>query len=530
MSQSLLSFDTDRIKEYVFATGKLAEIRGSSALLDRLNREEMPRLVDPSGNNTIYANGGSGLFIVPTEQAQTLIQAVQKQYQSVTKAATITGVRLELPPGFDKESDLPPYWQKLGFKLRMAKDCNPVQADIISHPFLLPCQSCGIYYATDPYVESGEQTTLLCQSCYLKHREDHQIKDEIPEVATGEIKPNQNRLWHRLIDDLKKQDNFFDRWFRKMGDSEIRPKDLDILGEQSSPSGYLGFIYADGDDMGRHLEQIPSLNKMEQFSKGVDQAIYGAVKRAILTHLKPAHEAQSLPFDILLLGGDDLIMVTTAQTAIETALTVLKQFPDLTKQNCGQSLSLSVAVVLAHVKFPISLLQELAQSTLKFAKSERAKRGLNEGILNFLIVSSANHLDFKAHYKATLTKEDLSRGEITYRTMRPYAASDMDKLIKTRHALAGASRSKLAQLRTAIFKSRCHAQLDGLVAWTRWRNQTHRDKIWELLQDFNQQRKPLLFPWVQKEQDSQNTYVTPLLDLIELFDFISEGGNGNDSN
>jgi hypothetical protein len=33
MGQSLVAFDTDRIKDYVFATGRLAEIRGASALL-----------------------------------------------------------------------------------------------------------------------------------------------------------------------------------------------------------------------------------------------------------------------------------------------------------------------------------------------------------------------------------------------------------------------------------------------------------------------------------------------------------------
>jgi hypothetical protein len=38
---SLVAFDTDHIKEYVFGTDRLKEIRGASSLLDRLNRREM---------------------------------------------------------------------------------------------------------------------------------------------------------------------------------------------------------------------------------------------------------------------------------------------------------------------------------------------------------------------------------------------------------------------------------------------------------------------------------------------------------
>jgi len=34
MRRSLVSYDTDRIKEYVFATGDLKEIRGASGILD----------------------------------------------------------------------------------------------------------------------------------------------------------------------------------------------------------------------------------------------------------------------------------------------------------------------------------------------------------------------------------------------------------------------------------------------------------------------------------------------------------------
>src|SRR5215475_2110056 len=70
MKQSLIAFDTDRIKEYVFATDILKEIRGASNILDTLNRQDMPRCV---GGTCYYAHGGSGLFVVPTDDATACI-------------------------------------------------------------------------------------------------------------------------------------------------------------------------------------------------------------------------------------------------------------------------------------------------------------------------------------------------------------------------------------------------------------------------------------------------------------------------
>lgn len=504
MTQSLVALDTDRIKGYVFATGKLVEIRGASALLDHLNREEMPHLV---GGTKIYAHGGSGLFVVPTNQAEASIQAVRRRYQDATETATVTSAKVELPQNFDEESDLRPYWRRLSLQLRAAKERNPGPISTVTHPFLRPCDSCGTYHATNTYFESDvEQPVLLCPSCHIKHHEDQQIKDEIPRLVRGELPPHPNRLWHRLVSELQQVNYPFE--------GLSRPEDFGALGKQSSPKGYLGLIYADGDDMGRNLEGIPSLREMRRFARAVDEGIYGAVRHAILGHLQPELGAESLPFDVLLLGGDDLVIVTTAQTAVEAALTVMEQFPVLTEESWGQRLSLSVAVVLAHIKFPLGSLVELAEGTLKFAKKERAKRRLTEGLLNFLVVSNPNSLDFGDYYKSTLKDEHLN--ETLYRTMRPYTATEIHRLIQAKRDLAAAPRGKLEQLRSAMFRSRHQAMLEGLIALLRWRDEEQRRRVQQLISDFAEGQTEL-FPWVRHDG---NTYHTPLLDLVELFDFI----------
>ena len=68
MEKILLVMDTDGIKNYVFGTNKLRDIRGASAILDELNRIVMPEIVKEKTNNNytqIYSNGGVGEFVVP---------------------------------------------------------------------------------------------------------------------------------------------------------------------------------------------------------------------------------------------------------------------------------------------------------------------------------------------------------------------------------------------------------------------------------------------------------------------------------
>ena len=110
MRKSLVALDTDHIKEYVFGTSKLKEIRGASSLLDYLNRivmEELAKL-DPSFDERclIYANGGSGLFLIDADKADYFGLMVQKAFRDVTgDGATITYLVQKLPEDAPEDID-----------------------------------------------------------------------------------------------------------------------------------------------------------------------------------------------------------------------------------------------------------------------------------------------------------------------------------------------------------------------------------------------------------------------------------------
>src|SRR5437588_5724025 len=106
MSQSLIAFDTDHIKGYVFGTNRLKEIRGASSILDRLNREQTVEIAKGFKASPIYAHGGSALFIVDSDRAELLGKAVQKLYHEETGGGASITYAIQPIPDYDKQEDI----------------------------------------------------------------------------------------------------------------------------------------------------------------------------------------------------------------------------------------------------------------------------------------------------------------------------------------------------------------------------------------------------------------------------------------
>lgn len=496
MPRSLVAFDTDKIKQYVFRTASLKEIRGASAILDKLNRQMMPEIV---GGEQVYANGGSGLFVVDSTEAVEDISAVQHLYQTNTHSATITGASVEIP---DDKENIQAELTLLRHRLRSQKNVNYQSMAPITHPLFRFCSICGIQYG-----ETETDDDSLCRSCKVKRQEDTRIKDKIENWIKG-AEPDANVLWGRLIRDLSAKGYPFA--------NHNRPEDFNELGNVSKPSGYMGLIYADGDGMGSEIERISSIDELRRFSEAVDTSVYDAVAEAIAAHLQP-RQSSTLPFDILLLGGDDLVMVTAADCAIETAMHIVERFSQLASERWGRPLTLSTSVTLSHVNYPIGSLIHLAESGLRFAKREISRRRLqgkviDAGLVNFLAVSSSNHLDFKQYYRETLYVED--GDETLVRTCRPYTVQDMRELLEHIRNARTIPRGKLEQLRAAVFKSRRQGNLDAMMAVLRLRNKEQRERLLSL--GGNSPLEQMHLPWIHED----NQWVTRVLDVVELLDFV----------
>lgn len=588
--RSLVALDTDHIKGYVFGTDKLREIRGASSVLDHLNRIAMRDKATSYGAVPIYTNGGSGLFLIDAEKAESFGEEIQKQYREVTGGgSSITFVILDLPDGApDNLEELMNYDLKeplelLRYRLREKKNSPSDVVSFPSHPFMRLCDACGVRYAHGEVKEQvevqdpGEGDGLYCISCIKKRRRNKFIIQLIKStIKRGKFKRasyDNEYLWVELIR-LLRSDEVGGEYV--LPEDAERPEDFNVFREFKGAKEYLGLIYADGNGMGKKIENCKTLAQFQQFAEDVDDSIYEAVCIAIKRHLQiEAHvkdkDDHTFPFDILLLGGDDVIMVTPASVALDVARTIAEEFHRLTQEKerkwkwesrkgDPEGFTLSVGVVLSPVKYPFGLLQELAEDMLKSTKKEGAKRAVpqrikqaqgeteeqevDDTLINFMSVTGSTSLDFKRVY-ASFSSE---RGEEAfYATLRPYDLEQLKTLLDVirggyRHSLG---RTKLHQLREAVLKKNLTTSVsEGLALLRSWRER-QREYVYNHVYQFagRYQRNHydpdnpasifprVTFPWFADGENSrkQKVYRTSLLDFVELYDFVSrEGGESND--
>jgi hypothetical protein len=575
---SLVAFDTNHIKRFVFGTNRLKEIRGASSLLDWLNRKETGDLIKQMFPNAqvIYAYGGSALCLVDADQreAEKLGQAVQLLYHDRTGGgASISYAVVELPDagGQDllKAHDLSggitmtDMRDLLRTRLNLAKDSpEPLPsspawgeptAAVLARPayvLLSPCDACGTGFATDIWSEPDEEEIVCCESCLSKRAEDRSIKDYLF-LKCPERLPRET-LWGRILQMLKQAGyQPYDAQGRV-----VRPRDFNALSDFTRGKDYLGLIYADGNGMGQAIQKLPTLEKIKEFAEMVDGAVFRAMADAIREHLPM--QGGRLPFDVLMVGGDDLVLAVPAHQALQVARTLAGRFQERTNDTC----SLSVGVVLAPVTYPFGLARQLAEETLKAAKTagtrqrQSASESTNQhdpSFLNFVVVMGSTSLSYKRLYGQMHRTDEKRPGSIRssnssagtgskslreeyFATLRPYALADFDTLIEQikRGQQMQLGRSKLHQLREAILKyfnrGLAASVLDGLMVLHNFRKAEEREFLVELVKEHDKRRtrelkeKGTLFPWglnSEKSTDQHLKFYTPLLDFIELFDFIS---------
>jgi hypothetical protein len=571
MSQSLLAFDTDHIKGYVFGTNKLKEIRGASSILDRLNRVKTGEIVKAmdAGAKIIYAYGGSALFVVNVDanEAAQIGRRVQRLYHEETGGgASITYAVQPVPDTYTPQSivteDTRELRKLLGWQLRLAKDGR--QADhsrdetqqkqtieganimaLPSHPFLCTCHSCGTNYAVDILHDpddNDEPGNRYCQVCEKKRYEDRRVKRSMEEGNVSEAS-----LWGHILNVLRRKD----ATLAAASKIPARPKDFNIFREFMQGKDYLGLIYADANGMGEAFAELKTLEEVKKKAKLIDKAVFEAMGDAIRAHLPAQND--KFPFDILLIGGDDIVMVIPANKALQVAYTLAEQFYEHTNHQH----TLSIGIVLAPIKYPFAQQYGMVVDALKAAKKAGAKIAIaqyksngnsknnsqkdsgqkEQTYINFVVVTGNTSLSYKKVYDEMYQKKLLSNGqEEFYATLRPYSLSQLHWLLaqlENGHSKR-LGRTKLHQLRQAILlRNNTTSILQALALLRNWKKEERefmKGMVRELEtrqnQHANTKHKDMgpLFPWYLdgKASDEQHTiYRTPLLDFVELYDFVS---------
>lgn len=546
----LVALDTDRIKQFVFATDKLKEIRGASSILDELNRRRMEQIADDEKlqDSKIYANGGSGLFLINGDRdvAERFGRRVQQAYSRETKGgASITFAIQEIPDSVQDvwHDDIWSTLELLRYGLAEKKTTRSEVIALPSHPFLQHCDACGMRYTEerdpDERRDEASQDKRYCAVCMEKRREDGDVKGGIDDLiakrnGTGKGKSGHAYpvAWEKVIDLLP--DDY------SIPKGTERPPDFNELRGASDGKDYLALIYADGNGMGQLMGGLKTLADVKETASLIDEAVYVAMSTAIHTHLQVIEDRTPpmFPFDILLIGGDDIMIVTPASSALDVANTIATKFYE---QTGGKGYSLSIGVVLAPVKYPFGLLQDLADSTLKFAKKAAAKNPpkttYGETLINFMTVTGSNSLDFTKVYRSLHEKHGKVDGKDTkfYATLRPYTVEELTRLLEAIRTgkQKGLGRTKLHQVREAVLRMNLTTSVsEGLALLNSWRGERREfvvKQFYEVAGRYQDRHRDVekpgtlfprvTFPWFA---DGPDTYCTSLLDFVELYDFVAQ--------
>ena len=570
--QTLIALDTDHIKQYVFATDRLKDIRGASSKLDHLNRRVMKNVAKEFQAEEVYANGGSGMFLIEgdKDRAKEFGLRLQKEYTTATNGgASISFAVQELPNNLNAWKDETETTRRLMELLNMRLVAAKLQPGshlaLASHPLMRPCDSCGTNYAEDTDIvdtpNPTDQDKRYCASCREKRLEDNTVRTGIDDIIYERHHPGHKTskarhsyIWKHILE------KFLPVEYDIPPGTE-RPSDFNELQGIAGGKDYLGLIYADGNGMGKVMGDLQDLTERKQVAGIIDESVYEALSIAIKEHLKviPANgqdrKHPMFPFDILMIGGDDIMVVTPAAVALDVALTIAKNFHDLTDQKMkeydpkAKGFTLSVGVVLAPIKYPFGLLQDLAESTLKHAKKEAAKKPkpsqYGATSINFLVVAGSTSHDFGKVYKSLQNKHvriSGKRGDFEfYATLRPYTVEELDTMLKAirEGKRLSLGRTKLHQVREAVLRMNLTTSVgDALAVLRNWRSR-QRDFVMQHVYTWGERYQNnhrtdedpsslfprVTFPWFA---DGDKAYRTALLDFVELYDFVLlEGGNSD---
>ncbi|GIW92215.1 MAG: hypothetical protein KatS3mg110_0256 [Pirellulaceae bacterium] len=532
----LVVFDTPSIKQYVFGTDVLREIRGASANLDELNRVKTRSRISSILKNAeiceVYANGGSAQFIIQGVSADEVRQACREVavlYMNETAGDVIPvyGIAPLL-----EEQHYRTAVQAAQTELRSRREMTFGHRVCWAMPIATECSSASHLPASGLYQIGGDAPLALSHSSHRKAERGRSARE--------------HGMWFEWMQYLANMGG----WPHKDDWDKLRCDTLDEIGDFSEGrvSGYIGLIYADGNAMGQVVRDLPSPDVCRAFSQLVDGSIRSACFHALTESCtqeieqirRTGQNARCrLPADILLLGGDDLLVVLPADRSLAFATRVAQEFENITGQKIGQlngtakeffaklgrmRMSISVGVAIARGNYPFYLLLDLAEELLKNAKKYSRSDSAIEARVDFHVVAGAN--SFSLHHVRRddyFCNSSTHSGDSCPRTLRPLSLAQMEKLRDSVDTLRRVNfpRSKLHTLYEASLSPSVTLAMrtirEVFVRCKTVPSQNERLAIWDALQNccpsgwsFNSET----FPFYQRGGER----LLAIADIVEAYD------------
>lgn len=389
------------------------------------------------------------------------------------------------------------------------------------------------------------------------------------ELRVLKWQPNKNmETWVAKYKTFLKQQDLLNRYFKGKENITEEARSLREIG--NACRGFVAYIYADGNNMGDYIQKIKTPQKYQKFSRDIFTATEESVYKALAAHLQP-HQLQGLtdpesegrngkwihPFEIITIGGDDVMLVVPADKALAIAKTLgeefekhlagIKEYHIKTSANEDQSkihryrptkaspsasrLSMSTGVLITAETTPIYYAEDLTNQLLKSAK-ERSKLlkpyGYYGGTVDFLVLKSVTMIssNIKEFRQEGLVK---SAGDLKLKFYAaPYTLHELGGLIEVVAALRSAEfpKSQLYQIRSLLDRGKRTAILN--YRYFRVRLDSDGQKVLKDQFEFGwcdaETNDGSVAPWMyytDSDAPDKSGYETIWRDLVDLYDFVT---------
>tara|TARA_B100000609_G_scaffold32883_1_gene23832 strand:- start:30270 stop:31703 length:1434 start_codon:yes stop_codon:yes gene_type:complete len=276
-------------------------------------------------------------------------------------------------------------------------------------------------------------------------------------------------------------------------------------------NGYLALIHADGNNIGANAP--PERNEKNNFFHRNRVLL----RHALVPSINQACEDEQLtPLLPLMLGGDDLLVVCRADKALPFVVDLCESLAKIQHNTDNKELTLGIGVIIAKHTIPIHRLHELAEQLASSAK--RLIRGENKqrSVVDWAVYTTTWLDDLEE-----VRQRDWLRGttdKLRILSQRPLdvlgeGLDSLQGLLKGAEKLENAPRSQLQYLVGELSRGQTLSELAyadlSAEASSRLRNAMGENPLWK--------------------QINQQASITPLLDLVEVYEIKRLGRKTNTS-
>lgn len=404
-----------RVKQYVFDTGGLNEIRGASVMLDITIDELAEKVSRDIGPEVVLRHAGATIQFLAPQHANghpNWTAIIQETFHTQCPEAMAVAVAVQCAPIEMRDNAATVFRQaNRNLEEQRAQWKSPIVETL---PFETRCSICRRRAAEGWYRAPNQRLDYICSICARKREEGRRFRSrKILDALKGIDICFPDDLG---IDALSLEEAIPDWFSSQPGDFEST--DESSLTEPAMiPADVrrrlLAVIYADGNNFGRVVQRLESLAQTIQWTQRVRWTAQhlAALSLAVATSTvarsyrdsvgADAEEEdgargrrrlrlQRLPFQILALGGDDLIIFAWGPVALYFAREFLRwtdyEFQMNDEKNAAptnasardERITFSVGMLLADDKTPARRAVDFTEEhLLKWAK--RAQRGRGAG-------------------------------------------------------------------------------------------------------------------------------------------------------